>query len=537
MKLSHVVVFCLALRALYSIHLDANLPGGVDTASHLFKAWSISQFGMTYWSPHWYIGFPLISHYSPALYLVAGALGTILSPLMAYKIFLDVLFVATPMAFLSLLREIEKDNKVKAIALLIFSLSPVYIYYLYDGRHPAMAALFFGLLFWKYIISYGKTRDAKSFAASSFMLALAILTHHLTALFVIVGTLGYFSTDKKGLFNALWATFAAFLISSPWSIPFLAGGLESNASRLISPSLEAKFASQVISSSYIHAYSHAFTPFFVGSLGLLILFFIFPRIKERDNFAFSLASLILTLFIFSYNRAFVVLPIPLSILAARGMKNSGKPVIAILILLLVGSYHMTQVSFPYPDVPSLPKNERIIFLSQISENAPYYESYLVPYNGAFYATGWHPESQSREKTLYNLLLASANTSEDLFSLMQTGGIGYAAGDDKLKRLVSNDNRFFLTEERGGIYLFEIRPKPSFAELNGEVVDLKRVTDGFSGKIECERGIMIIKESYNPSWKAKIGGKDAKIGETEYGFMKLEIENTGKCSVEMKYYLF
>lgn len=538
MKLSHVLAFCLILRALYSIPLDGSLPGGVDTASHLFKAWSISEFGLTYWSPHWYLGFPLISHYPPLLYLIAGSLGRLIDHLLAYKILLDLFFISSPLAFLSLLREIEPDNKVRSLALLIFSLSPIYIYYLYDGRHPAMAALFFGLLFWKYLISYEKTASAKDLIASSFMLALGILTHHLTSLFVIIAVFGYYITNKKCLIVTAKTSAIAFLISSPWSLPFLFGGFGNNATRVVSPSLEMAFATQVISSSYVHAYSHPMTPFFVLALGIVLVYFSFVHLRKGvDSFVFSLAVLIVSLFVFSYNRAFIVMPIPLAILAARGMRGTGKPFIAILALLLIGSYHMVQVSFPYPDVPLMPQNERVVFLTKISENAPYYESYLIPYGGAFYALGWHPESQTPEKTAYNRLLETPKSPEGLYSLMEAGGVGYVAGNDNLKDFLAYSKSFKLKETRGGISVFEAIPKPSYAENNGKAVEMMKGLDVIKGTFQCERGEIIIKESFHPSWQAEINGKRVDIGKTGYGLIQIENANEGRCDIELRYRLF
>jgi len=541
----------LLLSFQYYIPLD-QLMGGTDTASHLFKTWYVTENGLSYWSSEWYAGFPFISHYSPFFYLFSGFAGKIIGVLTSYKISINLFFMLLPIAFYSMLKEFKIGEKERGISVLIFSLSPVYIYYLFDGRHPSIVGFFFGILFWKYMMSYINSGDKKNFWASAFYLLFSILSHHLTAFLIFASSVSYFALNKHNFLRALKIGMTSFIISLPWSVPFLLGGLVRNASRIISPRLEVEFAAQVISSFYVQAYSHQFTNVFIILVGVVLTYFMAIHLtKGLDKMFIVFTTLIVLIGIISYNRAFIVLPIPISIIASQGMskirnKIFNKILYPSLIILLLGSFYMIPETFSPPEnIPEIPNNTRAIFLpmAPFPENnnvSLLYESYLIPRNGAYYILGWHPESQSAEKSLYNSMISSykSYTPEEYYNILSDGNVEYIVSNKTVFEYFNTSSKYNLVEKTEEFYLIEIVPKPSYAILNGNPINTQRIGDTITSTFICEDGILTIKESFHPSWKAKINDKNIPIQKSEFGFMNIEIDiPQGECLLEIKYFLF
>src|SRR5437867_1345881 len=175
--LFYVLFFCILLRILQSFPLDnSNLLGGSDFSFHFFRVWYIIENGYTRWNGFWYAGFPF-EIYSPLSHFLGVSLAGVMGFLLSYKFFIDLIFVLTPLAFFLFLRVFELSSNQIMVALIFFSLIPLYPYYLFDGRYPALMNIFFGLIYWKFLKRSIDSWNKRNFLITALSYSSMILVH------------------------------------------------------------------------------------------------------------------------------------------------------------------------------------------------------------------------------------------------------------------------------------------------------------------------------------------------------------------------
>ncbi|MDD2655147.1 MAG: hypothetical protein PHQ80_00565 [Candidatus ainarchaeum sp.] len=176
----NALAICIAIYAILLIRAFSvsYFPGGVDTATHLFQIGLIAEEGLTPWNHWWYAGHPLLEQYPPLSHLAGAAISGIVGVENAYKLIFSIAFILIPISFFLLLKEFDFTEEQRALALYLFSLSPVFAYDLNGGLLSAMLALPFCFLFLKYMIRAFNAKEwIKPAALSAVFLAIAALAH------------------------------------------------------------------------------------------------------------------------------------------------------------------------------------------------------------------------------------------------------------------------------------------------------------------------------------------------------------------------
>jgi hypothetical protein len=537
------LLLVLVVRLLTALPLDSSLPGGTDTSSHLFRVWHIQQYGITGWSSEWYCGFDFLAGYSPLFYLQAGMLAPLLGHVLSYKLVIDVFWLLAPLCFLLLLREWKLPPAVTATALLVFSFLPIYPYYLYDGRHPTLVALPFALLYLKFALraSTGK----KGWVPAGLFLSLAILAHLLTAVLAVVLSL-VFMLRRPVKLSMLRSLPLAALIASPWLAIFALNAVSNPTTTLLEVSSPLA-AAQLISASYLRFLDYPWTPPVVAlSLSAILLLSLFAfRTRDRTN---AQAMLMLALIgvlisVMSYNRALLFAPIPLAVLAARGLhtlKDWRRPAtIILLLLLLIPVVHSLPVDAR--QLPTLPTGQGRVLLLPANSLAPdagaSWESYLLPAAGADYVLGWYPQAESAAKTAYNLAVQQPSASPEYAQLLRAGYVNYVLVDrsSNLTGLFSSLNYVQAASSKDYI-LFALSEPASYIELDG--IPFKaavlRQTDAMTIEGNCSPGDLTIKESWAVGWSAKLNGKPLVLRPDMHGFMQASISSVEQCIIRLEY---
>ena len=543
-----VLILSLAVHAVYSYFPDnSTLIGGTDTASHLFKTWFIAEKGFSYWSPYWYGGFNFFSHYAPLFYLMTGSIGSFLGTLAAYKLVIDVVFILLPLAFFLLIKEFWHDERKIAIAVLIFALLPVHQYYLYDGRHPALLAFFFSLFYFRILIRGAQSN--RNILLASLFLAFTVLSHHLVGFMALVLSLAFVKWDRKGTVALLKIVATAGLISSFWTVPFVLSSLGKPAgASLLGIDVPVTLTSQIIDAHYISNFSYPWAQYTVPVMlsvltALSVYGLLWIRGPERRFIPFLFLMLIILVSI-SYNRVLIFAPLPVAILAAEGMyklKGLWKNALILLgiTLLLLPIMQIPAVS--YPPVPDVPQDGRVLYLPQNAFTVPYaslYEVFLVPAHGNEYILGWHPESQTTLKLAYLSELSNPDVNpKDYAELMRRGWVNYVVVRKDYQNITFFDSPPFIKYgEDVDFEIFALRNKSTFVSLNGRDADVKvgRKDDSIFLKMECSPGKLLIKESYDKGWTARVNDVPLPIGPDENGFMGLDLKNSGECDITLSY---
>lgn len=198
---------------------------------------------------------------------------------------------------------------------------------------------------------------------------------------------------------------------------------------------------------------------------------------------------------------------------------------------------MSSVTFESPEVPHIPSG-RALFLPISPFESYLYESFIVPSGGSSYALGWHPESQSIQKTKYNNMIIDplSYTQNEYYDLLSEGAIKYVVVKSDLSNFFSESQNFELIEQKGEFYLFKTTPEPALSDINNNPIDIIEGRDSIYSTFQCSPGTITIKQSHNPSWKAWINGETVDIGSNEFGFMTIQNDVTGECKLEMRYFL-
>jgi hypothetical protein len=561
-----LLIFCVIVKFFLGLPLDNSLPGGTDTSSHLFKVWYIVNHGITKWNPYWYAGYPFLRYYPPLSYLIAGSIGKFVGYVFSYKLINNLFISITPLVFFIFLREFNLKKEEIIIALVFFSFVPIYAYYLADGRYPSLINLVFDLLFWTFLKKTIDNGKIKNIILASIFLGLGILTHHLTTLVLLPITFFWvisYDFHWKTFYKFFLISFISLLLTAWWVIPF------SLESLYFKPQTSVFEVSTPISlkenlMNRLSGFAFFWLPLSKEVLILVgIITFILAILSLKDwnnkinrNFFIATISAIAILFLVSYKRTFVFLPIPVSILVARGALKLGrltKFIIPIFFVLIFMSYlSVKPQSFVFPEFPNIPKEGRVLFLPlgdgfQESEKEvkSFYSVMLSPLHGNEHIYGWFIESQRIGKAgpkklqYYNLMGQPLSMKqEEYYKLLKEGWVNYVTINKKEKDLINyfnSSNNFKIFNQTKNFVVFEIVPKSKYVEMNGKEIEANvlRKEDSVLIGTECD-GAITVKESYHENWKVKVNGKNAKIEPNEFGFIKITPEKNEKCSVELKF---
>jgi len=560
------------IRFISGFPLDNSLlPGGVDTPAHLYRIWYTSIKGLSNWSYYWNGGVPFQRVYPPFLPWLGGVLGKIFGFLLAYKLMNNLFFALTPLVFYCFLREFNLPKEKMLIAILFFSLIPVYSYFQADGRWTSIINLFFCLIYWIFL-KRAVDGDKKYIILSGIALSFCILTQLTTTVFLIPITLiwVFFYRMKFDVFYKLFIIFVlALILTSFWSIQFLintrelskstgytyAGVLKS--SRIVN--IPKELAIRIMTS--IETYSRNN----ISTILLIIATFLFSflsllRLRHKITREFIIVGIIIGLMVLfvRFKRAFIFLPITLSILVAEGIclfNKKTKMVLfsVLIILLLISFFSIRSVSYPYPEYPKIPRDGRVIFLPFSLEfpNLYKYSIVLAPVNENenIFEWGWVTQQTdyivvySTEKNVYNDLLAHPEnvTKDDYYNLLKNGFVNYIVVNKNYYDLINyfNTSKFVHIIDETKIHIiFELYPKSTYIEINEipTVAVINKKVDEILIQTNCTPGELIIKETYDSFWKGTVNNKQLKLKQNDHSFMITNINESGSCEIKLKFEL-
>jgi len=227
--------FHFSPRLLFSSTITA----GGDTPSHYYSAWYLkenllSHFKLIGWDQGWFAGYPLFQFYFLPIFLIIAFFSYLIPLQVAFKIgtVLGIFLLPLSAYFLG------RNLKLKFPGPLFFSLFTLPFLFnegnsMWGGNIPstlagefsysfslALAVFFLGFL-------YQGFEKKKYLLLNSLLLALIILSHAYTALWVIGAPLFFLLTKSKKTFLqnlkyllSLWLL--AFLLTAFWTIPGLA---------------------------------------------------------------------------------------------------------------------------------------------------------------------------------------------------------------------------------------------------------------------------------------------------------------------------
>jgi hypothetical protein len=235
-----IIVGGCTWAVLQVIHLDLvftnNTPTGGDMGAHVagpayLRDHLLNHFQLTGWTNYWYNGFPLYRFYMviPALMIVV--LNVIFPYGVAFKIVACIGLVSLPFccwAFGRLAKFAYPIPELMALAGLIFLFDESFSIYggnvksTMAGEFSFSIALSFAILGLGLFANGLRTGKYRSWAA--IVLALAMLSHGIVLIFVVLGALLMWLIwlDKSRFFYGVTMGITAVLLSAFWVVPFLA---------------------------------------------------------------------------------------------------------------------------------------------------------------------------------------------------------------------------------------------------------------------------------------------------------------------------
>jgi len=570
-----IVLVCFLLRFLCGFTLDnIYLPGGADTSTHLLRTWYVATKGMTNWDFALEAGRTFLFIYPPLGHIITGYLGSLLGYLLAYKLVNDLFYAATAIIFFYFLREFKLDNKKIIVAMIFFSFMPIYSYYFVDGRYPSMASVFFCLLYWIFLKRVvDNNKPTKNLILAGLLLNFSLLMSTTTTFMILpivfVWLLLYkLSLDTLKKF-AVIAIIGA-LLSSWWTLPYYFDRwATTNGSASIffkEPSVSGfqsemvgRFASLGMISGAVSTEVILILVMVTGVCCLLSLF----TLKNKTPRAFFILTIFIVFISFALNfkRIFIFLPIPLSIIVAEGvgmLKNKMWLAAAVVILLvsLASFYSIVPQQFVEPEFSQLPTDGRVLYLGdgittidKGKELGNRYEMFFTAANGNEYATGWYTglnaDSESavfytKEKIRYGNLITNLTAPQDEYlKYLRAGQINYVIVNKRNPEIADyfkQGNGFKIAKENDMLIVFETKIKSSYVSMNGfdTAAAVEKDSDKIKINTSCKPGSITIKETYNKNWQATINNRPASVTESEFGFMKIALSETGSCTISMQY---
>ena len=227
--------------ALKVVHWDLittdNTPTGGDMGAHVMgpaylRDHLLSNFRLSGWNPYWYDGFPMYRFYMVVPALMIVVLNTVLSYGVAFKIVVVLGIMSLPAccwAFGRLAKFVFPIPELFALAGLVFLLDESFSIYggnvksTMAGEFSFSIALSFavlGLGLFAHGLETGKFRGR-----TAVVLALAVLSHGIVAIFVVVAIIMMMLiwVDRERLIYGITTLLPAALLAGFWIIPFVRG--------------------------------------------------------------------------------------------------------------------------------------------------------------------------------------------------------------------------------------------------------------------------------------------------------------------------
>ncbi len=556
----------VAFRILQSVPLDGDiLPGGTDTYSHLFRAWYATEAGGS-WNYFWWGGTTFIRYYSPLSYIVSGYLGQIIGWLLAYKILLDAVFILTPVAFYYLLKEFGLDRRIIALAVFIFSLSPIFLYTLFDGRYPSLFSVFFVLLYWKFLKRSIDNKDGKwrTWAlASGILLGIAIPMHLLVSGYAIIITFVWviaYSFKPRTLLKFGSTLFAALLAGAWFLAPLFleTGGFSSEGTSPANLFGQASVsnAAFVLKMPFLwiyEFYSSPLAPIIISVSTFFLLFLALLPIKNINKDTRALLAVFLLIGImsvFTWRRILMLMPVPLSMLAAyavlsiRNKRFRHILASAAIILTVAAFFSLAQNELSVPKFEKF-SDGRVMFMP--FNNV--YSLLIAPLNGNEIIDGWWTIGEVSPKRYeyfpsdnvsYTELLNNMSVDAgEQYGLLRDGYVNYVFIDKSYPKIVEhfNTSDFTIGNYNEKFWLLEPKEKFSYIEINGEParsLNVSKAKDRVAASFECKSGRFDIKESWHEFWSATLNGKLLNLQKTKYDFIAADINASGACTLIMEF---
>jgi len=534
-------------RLILSYPLNGNLLQGTDSSAYLHRIWLSAQ-GLLDWDSSWYGGYPSLKFYPPLNYLFATLAALVGGSVAAYKAVMDLFFVLAPVAFYALVKGFRLPKSATALAVLLFSFSPVAVYYFWNNSYVATINIVFLILVWKCFKDYAEKPSRRNLVWAGLFFGLSVLVHHLTAFLNIAIVVPWIFLRYRKF--AVWPLVLGLLISGFWLFPFAleyAGG-----ENLLRAADAAPFFEGII---YHLGLWPSLAAAFLVSAALA-----YGVLRSKDNDVLPLAaSLVLitaALLLTSYNRILLVLPIPLALLLSKLATDKASSVMALAVLvafaaLFYGFHPLFNLdTFPQWDVP--PAADRVIYYpASYDFGLPNdtlvkfrLASYVAPAAGQELANGWFHQSQlarDLKETRYPYLASLESplniNVDETYRLLSAGYVNtvivnrfhpeyvsYFEGSPHFKKINVTDN----------FVVFALDPPSHYAEAGGKDSGLgvSRSFGSIALDGNCAEGGLVIKESYDDYWSASVNGKPVAITPTAEGFMSVPIGGAGPCVVEL-----
>jgi uncharacterized membrane protein len=568
-----VLIVCVLIKFIFAFPLDNSLlPSGTDTSSHLFKVWYIVEHGITNWNYYWYAGFAFFRYYPPLSYIIPGLLGKLVGFLFAYKLINNVFLVLAPVVFLYFLKEFKFSTEKTLVALIFFSFMPIFSYYLVDGRYPSLVNVVFALLAWIFLKRAidGDSINLTNIFMTSIFLGISILTHHMTSFIFMLISFGwaiFYRMNMKTFYKLSAIIVCSLLLVSWWLIPFFmetwSTSKSSNYGKLLETNPLTITGGISLVLFKLNIFSVSFGPqiaiIVVIMIGLLCLLSLFTlKDKITKDFIVVIIVIAFILLFIRYKRVIIFLPIPLSILVTQGIftlkRNMIKIIAPIFFILLIISYlSIKPQTFPYPEIPDIPKDGRVLFLplgQELEEsgkiNKYLYSVVLSPIKGNENLYGWFIESQNvgkaadKKLNYYSLISQPLNVKpDDYYKLLSDGWTNYVVVNKNYNELINyfnSSNNFHLINMNQRFAVFEIEPKSTYVEINGEsiVSNVTKLDDNIIIQCLCQPGNITIKESYHSLWVGSINDKKVDVEPSENGFINLKTNEKNNCTIHLSF---
>jgi len=561
-----VTALAVVLMALQSLPLDQSMPGGTDTYSHLFRAWYATEYGLPQWNFLWWGGTTFLRYYSPLTYQISAVLGGLVGWLFAYKLLVDLFFVSLPVAFYFLSKDYLPDVKQRAVAVLVFSLSPIYLYALFDGRYPTLMSLLFCMVYWLFLKRYLDGGKPLQLFASSLMLGLALSAHILISGYaaMMIFLWAVLHSPKIRTVRALVMVSIFALFFSAWFIgPYfletksLSVGETSPSNLLVSNSvIDTTGFVLKMPFFWITQYSTSeFSSWIIFSAVMLtiVLSFLNASKLKSDRTVrefLPLLVLILVISVVSWRRVLLLAPIPLAVLSAHWIgsikaENARKALFFLVVLIALAAFVSLRGGPIEATAPSLPQDGRVFFITDGSVHSVF----LSPLNGNENIEGWFnigevstkryvyfsPGTPSYHVTLLNFTISP----KEYYDALDAGWVNYIvvnANYTDVVRYFDGSGRFRIFGESAEFKIFELVPKSTYLELDGKPVEGERIKgrDSVAVNFACAPGTLTIKESWNELWNITVNGKAVSAGPNKYDFTEAHINESGDCTLEMKF---
>lgn len=534
--------FLVLIRLIWCFPLNNEFIVGSDFSSHFFKVWYLSEFGVNDWNPLWYGGYSFLYYYPPISYLATHLLSKLTSPIISFKIISNFAFLIAPLVFFIFLRELGINKKLSIFASFIFSIFPIYPYYLLKGSFPTIFTFPLLILASIFYIKYLKKTSLRYMLLSVMFFSFALLSHTISFIIFTSMFLVFTIFNKKLSFAKLVKiTFFSFVFSTPWLFPMIFGISYSSSNFSLSlpslPSLE----------NFIVPEIYIYILFFAAATFFMVLVINVLKIAYLRPFVFVTLIFFLFILFFSYKRPVFFLPIFGVVILAHGIITKRK-IIKCFSIILITLIFLTSL-FIRPSFFIASEKE---FYSKLvegrsiclpvaicSEKGLYTEELLLAMHKKQVITGWFPQSQSQTKLKYFAMLSNPleKNQSTYYNLLREGFVNNIIVNKNYKEIVNYFNSSELFEkifENENFVVFSPKEKFSYVELNGKNLDgvIERKNDEILINTFCkEEGKILIKESFHPGWEIYLNGKYVEAKQSQHGFIEIPASK-GKCEIKM-----